>query len=220
MDILSELFPVWDLCVCRTPATIESGQKRCVGRCWDFIFLALGAGSGLLASSIGCRIRRRALMNLQGSGKDVIQFKSIYLSILWWRSTVCFWCNWYIWPADGATNPAMCANALSDKRQKRGVCLFILPVVHLQKGQISLCCYLPFLVLCGIRVLKQQKTRSGNLKLSLRKRHNKARLLRLTMRCWKSHERIMLVACFGKTPLLFLDFLSSLSSKDERSRFT
>lgn len=64
VDILSELFPVWDRCVCRTPATMESGQKRCVGRCWDFIFLALGAGSGLLASSIGWRIRRRALMNL------------------------------------------------------------------------------------------------------------------------------------------------------------
>lgn len=63
-DILSELFPVWDLCVCRTPATMESGQKRCVGRCWDFIFFAFGAGSGLLASNIGWRIRRRAFINL------------------------------------------------------------------------------------------------------------------------------------------------------------
>ncbi len=68
--ILSELFPVWDLCVCRTPATMESGQKRCVGRCWDFIFFALGAGSGLLASNIGWRIRRRALMNLHERERD------------------------------------------------------------------------------------------------------------------------------------------------------
>lgn len=45
-------------------------------------------------------------------------------------------------------------------------------------------------------------------------------ILCLTMRCWKSQERIMLVACFGRTPLLFLDFLSSLSNRDERSTFT
>ncbi|TNN51657.1 hypothetical protein EYF80_038127 [Liparis tanakae] len=30
----------------------------------------------------------------------------------------------------------------------------------------------------------------------------------------------MLVACLGRTPLLFLDFLSSLSNRDDRSRFT
>lgn len=68
--LLSELFPVWDLCVCKTPATMESGQKRCVGRCWDFIFFALGAGSGLLASSMGWRIRLRALMNLRTYGSN------------------------------------------------------------------------------------------------------------------------------------------------------
>ena len=39
------------------------------------------------------------------------------------------------------------------------------------------------------------------------------------MRCWKSQERMMLVACLGSTPRLFLDFLSSLSKRDERSRF-
>lgn len=42
----------------------------------------------------------------------------------------------------------------------------------------------------------------------------------LTMRCWKSQERMMLVACFGRTPLLFLDFLSSLSNRDDRSKLT
>lgn len=42
----------------------------------------------------------------------------------------------------------------------------------------------------------------------------------LTMRCWKSQERMMLVACLGKTPRLFLDFLSSLSKREVRSRFT
>lgn len=42
----------------------------------------------------------------------------------------------------------------------------------------------------------------------------------LTMRCWKSQERMMLVACLGKTPRLFLDFLSSLSKREVRSRLT
>ena len=42
----------------------------------------------------------------------------------------------------------------------------------------------------------------------------------LTMRCWKSHERMMLVACLGRTPRLFLDFLSSPSRREVRSRFT
>uniref|UniRef100_A0A663LSB3 Fasciculation and elongation protein zeta 1 n=1 Tax=Athene cunicularia TaxID=194338 RepID=A0A663LSB3_ATHCN len=36
----------------------------------------------------------------------------------------------------------------------------------------------------------------------------------LTMRCWKSHERMMLVACLGRTPRLFLDFLSSPSRRE------
>lgn len=37
------------------------------------IFLALGAGSGLLASSMGCRMRLRALMNLpRGEGGDPV----------------------------------------------------------------------------------------------------------------------------------------------------
>lgn len=44
--------------------------------------------------------------------------------------------------------------------------------------------------------------------------------LNLTMRCWKSQERMMLVACLGRTPLLFLDFLSSLSNRDDKSTFT
>lgn len=30
----------------------------------------------------------------------------------------------------------------------------------------------------------------------------------------------MLVACLGRTPLLFFDFLSSLSKRDDRSMFT
>lgn len=41
-----------------------------------------------------------------------------------------------------------------------------------------------------------------------------------TMRCWNSQERMMLVACLGKTPLLFFDFLSSPSKREARSRFT
>lgn len=51
-------------CCCSTPAAMELGQNLWVGRCCDLIFLALGAGSGLLASSMGCRMRLRALMNL------------------------------------------------------------------------------------------------------------------------------------------------------------
>lgn len=90
VGILSELFPDWDLCVCRTPATMESGQKRCVGRCWDFIFLALGAGSGLLASNIGCRIRRRALMNLTKRNKGMkgceLTLLKNYNCVLWIQS--------------------------------------------------------------------------------------------------------------------------------------
>lgn len=45
------------------------------------------------------------------------------------------------------------------------ICISILPVVDLQKGQVGLCCNLPFLVFCGIRVLKRQPTGSGSLKL-------------------------------------------------------
>lgn len=38
------------------------------------IFLALGAGSGLLASSIGCRMRLLALMNLpRDDGEDLVR---------------------------------------------------------------------------------------------------------------------------------------------------
>lgn len=56
-------------CCCSTPAAMELGQNLWVGRCCDLIFLALGAGSGLLASSMGCRMRLRALMNLsRGEG--------------------------------------------------------------------------------------------------------------------------------------------------------
>ena len=47
--------------------TSDSGQKRWAGNLWIFDFFALGP-SGLLASSIGCRIRRRALINLQQVG--------------------------------------------------------------------------------------------------------------------------------------------------------
>lgn len=46
---------------------MELGQNLWVGRCCDLIFLALGAGSGLLASSMGCKMRLRALMNLPRS---------------------------------------------------------------------------------------------------------------------------------------------------------
>lgn len=60
-------------CCCSTPAAMELGQNLWVGRCWDLIFLALGAGSGLLASSMGCRMRLRALMNLpRGEGGDLV----------------------------------------------------------------------------------------------------------------------------------------------------
>lgn len=46
-----------------TVEAIESGQKRCRGRVCGVFFLVLGI-SVELASSIGCRIRLRALMNL------------------------------------------------------------------------------------------------------------------------------------------------------------
>lgn len=60
-------------CCCSTPAAMELGQNLWVGRCCDLIFLALGAGSGLLASSMGCRMRLRALMNLpRRKGRDLV----------------------------------------------------------------------------------------------------------------------------------------------------
>lgn len=60
-------------CCCSTPAAMELGQNLWVGRCCDLIFLAFGAGSGLLASSMGCRMRLRALMNLpMGKGRDLV----------------------------------------------------------------------------------------------------------------------------------------------------
>lgn len=59
-------------CCCSTPAAMELGQNLWVGRCCDLIFLALGAGSGLLASSMGCRMRLRALMNLPRGGGDSV----------------------------------------------------------------------------------------------------------------------------------------------------
>lgn len=46
------------------PAAIESGQKRCSGRFWGVFFLAFGV-SEELASSMGCRIRLRAFINLE-----------------------------------------------------------------------------------------------------------------------------------------------------------
>lgn len=79
----SGLVPGLPPCCCRTPAAMELGQNLCVGRCWDLIFLALGAGSGLLASSMGCRIRRRALMNLltgiERLGKEKYEWAPLFI---------------------------------------------------------------------------------------------------------------------------------------------
>lgn len=49
------------------PVAMESGQKRCRGRFWGVFFLALGV-SEELASNMGCRIRLRALINLEKKG--------------------------------------------------------------------------------------------------------------------------------------------------------
>ena len=48
---------------------MASGQKRCVGRVTGLLFLALLSPLPPL-SSMGCRIRRRALMNLEGKGQS------------------------------------------------------------------------------------------------------------------------------------------------------
>lgn len=50
------------------PAAIESGQNRCSGRLGGVFFLALGV-SAALASSMGCRIRLRAFINLEQKKK-------------------------------------------------------------------------------------------------------------------------------------------------------
>lgn len=135
----------------------------------------------------------------------------------------------------------------------------ILPVVHLQQCKVSLCCDLPFLILCWVWVLWERNSVSvlshnhfniWKIKLVIFNKfdptfvyfdwifsiHNcmtrlywqlthsvvglQMKLLWLTMRCWNSQERMMLVACFGRTPLLFLHFLSSLSNRDDKSTFT
>lgn len=44
---------------------MESGQNLCTGRFWAVFFFVFGV-SEQLESSIGCRIRLRALMNLGG----------------------------------------------------------------------------------------------------------------------------------------------------------
>ncbi len=99
--ILSELFVEWDPCVCRTPATMESGQKRCVGLCWDFIFLALGAGSGLLASSMGCRIRLRALINLSKDRRELEKWDTSQ-DFCWILCVKHIHVLWFcLWPLDG-----------------------------------------------------------------------------------------------------------------------
>lgn len=61
-------------CCWDTEEVIESGQKRCRGRVCGVFFLVLGT-SVELASSIGCRIRLRALMNLYQTCRD--GFKSV-----------------------------------------------------------------------------------------------------------------------------------------------
>lgn len=50
-------------CCWDTEEARELGQKRCRGRVWGVFFLLLGV-SEVLASSMGWRIRRRALINL------------------------------------------------------------------------------------------------------------------------------------------------------------
>lgn len=50
-------------CCWDTEEARELGQKRCRGRVWGVFFLLLGV-SEVLASNMGWRIRRRALINL------------------------------------------------------------------------------------------------------------------------------------------------------------
>lgn len=56
-----------ETCCWETEEARESGQKRWSGRVCGVFFLFLGA-SDELASSIGCRIRLRAFMNLRNQG--------------------------------------------------------------------------------------------------------------------------------------------------------
>ena len=79
-------------CCCSTPAAMELGQNLWVGRCCDLIFLAFGAGSGLLASSMGCRMRLRALMNLpRGKGRDLVSHPEL------WCVCVCVCVRTHMW---------------------------------------------------------------------------------------------------------------------------
>ncbi len=55
---------------CLCILAIFSGQNLCTGLCWFVgLFFFAFASAGLEASNIGCRIRRRALINLGGKSK-------------------------------------------------------------------------------------------------------------------------------------------------------
>lgn len=83
------------------------------------------------------------------------------------------------------------------------------PVVDLQKCQVCLSGNLLLLILRWIWVL-QRRTGKKDISAVLLARHQqRLDAQRLTPMCWKSHERMTLVACLGRTPRLFLVELSS-----------
>lgn len=86
------------------------------------------------------------------------------------------------------------------------------PVVDLQQRQVRLSGDLFLLVLCWIRVLQQREewlsVLFSRIKV-LNRRRFATHTHTLTPMCWKSHERMTLVACLGRTPRLFLVELSS-----------
>lgn len=86
------------------------------------------------------------------------------------------------------------------------------PVVDLQQRQVRLSGDLFLLVLCWIRVLQQREewlsVFFSRIKV-LNRRRFATHTHTLTPMCWKSHERMTLVACLGRTPRLFLVELSS-----------
>lgn len=74
-------------CCWVTEEARELGQKRCRGRVWGVFFLLLGV-SEELASSMGWRIRRRALINLETES----QSEAIWMITLSLH-TVCIKCD-------------------------------------------------------------------------------------------------------------------------------
>lgn len=245
-------------------AAMESGQKRCSGRFWGVFFLAFGV-SEELASSMGCRIRLRAFINLEtqtdagwfGSGwmgtflqiftpsvltgcDIIVSTKPVSHSLrgiskcgkasIPGRKTVSYlYLRWGLWLfCDPEVIYCFCLWVWKEIRQQASPWgwgheasrCWIVFVGHqdAQTHQLLTCRSVRFvwLAICffsssvGYGCCRREQRRKCCMFLSGPTWWRGEHLMhRLTPMCWKSHERMTLVACLGRTPRLFLVELSS-----------